>query len=96
MTPLPKTIRRNGFDFIQKLDAHPFYVYEKRKGSWIGYEVIKACQIGERIWKERTFSARWAYPSSEQWGLYGFSCHTLERARQKAFELVDSMEKAKA
>lgn len=67
---------------------HPIYIYRKSKGLWEGCEVIIARKRGERVIKERTISAGWAYPGSEDWGAYGWSCQTLERAHQKAAELA--------
>lgn len=90
MTPLPKQFRRDQFDFTQRVDLHPVYIYQKAKGQWVGYEVVIARERGECTIKDRTIQAGWAYPSSEQWGTYGWSVETMEQAKQKAFELVDS------
>lgn len=88
MTHLPKQFRRDKFDFLQVVDLHPVYVYQKAKGDWMGWEVVKARWMGGRTWKDRVFSAGYTYPSSVEWGIRGWSCQTLDRARQKALELA--------
>jgi len=91
MTPLPKQFRRDKFDFRQVMALDPIFIYEKTKGGWSGLEVIIARKRVGRILKFYTISDGWDYPSSEQWGQYGWTVQTMERARQKAFELADSL-----
>lgn len=91
MNPIPKHFRRDQFDFNQRLDLHPVYVYQKTKVGWLGFEVIIARERVGRTFKGRVIEAGWAYPSSEQWGVYGWSFQNIEQARQKAFELVDQL-----
>lgn len=86
--PLPTQFKRNGFTHTQVAVAHPVYVYEKRKGRYTGFEVIKARPRPERVFKDRRLEAAWAYPASEDWGTYGFTCPTLLRAMEKAGELA--------
>lgn len=96
MTPLAKHFRRDQFDFTQKVDLHPVYIYQKTKGGWSGLEVVIARKRVGRVLKNYTISDGWDYPSSEQWGQTGWTCQTMERARQKAFELVDQITLKKA
>ena len=74
-------------------------VYEKTQGNYRGWEVVK---IRIKMLPSLTPSATKgireeyeAYPSSEEWGSYGWTPYTKERA----FELMDELvakEKAKS
>jgi len=84
---LPKRFTRDGFVHIQIFNAHPIYVYRKmRQGYRDSFEVIKARRARRCVWNGKVFQARWQYPRSEQWGTYGFTFQTLERAMEKIRE----------
>lgn len=87
MRQLQTSFRKDGFTYTQIHAAHPIYVFEQRKGGSIHWEVVKARPRPDSTIKGRVVEAYWAYPGSNDWGLYGFTCQTLERAMEKATEL---------
>jgi hypothetical protein len=84
MISLPKTFTSDSFTLTQRVDLHPVYIYEKAKGDFTTFEVIKARRSPERVVKNKRLSASWVYPRSEDWGLWGWSCPTMESAWARA------------
>ena len=82
---LPEHIRSDGFD-LRLVERHGMVaLYEKMKGFHAGYEVVV---IQLRKPKKHPFTGvdlplREAYPSSEDWGTYGWTYTTLERAQAR-------------
>lgn len=95
MIPLPETFFKDGFIFTQyKRDKKKALYRQRWKDSkddrCDGFEVIligetdKTYEVGKG-WVD--CPKREKYPSSEQWGLRGFSYPALERALAKYYEL---------
>lgn len=88
--PLPAVIRSDGFSLEQIKRAGNLAIYRKIKGpEYSGYEVVKvrvckAKQINGYSYPDREF-----YPSSEEWGTYGWTYGTLEAAQAKFEALLE-------
>lgn len=98
---LPQTFYKKGFDFEQVKRNQNFAIYKRTKSpqNW-SYEVIKILRgngfsIKDKNGKEVKFEPSESFPSSEQWGTYGFtyspqsSNNPLQDAINKFNELVN-------
>lgn len=89
MNPLPTTFRDGGFEFRQLERVGRVAVFEKRKGGLdVSFKVVRIRQVPETTMFGRTVPAHEAMPSSEQWGLYGWTCRDKGAAFRKSQELA--------
>lgn len=88
MRELPITFTSCGFDYVQESRDGRVAIYrqtERRIGS-VRFEVVKI----QRHHKSHFGMVKGDeyYPSSGHWGDLGFTCLTLERARERAKEMA--------
>lgn len=88
MKPLSTDFTRGAFRYRQVERIGDLAIYHQtEEGAHRAYEVVKVRQKPERSIMGRTLEASEVYPCSEDWGTYGWTCPTLERARAKLYEL---------
>ena len=90
MKKLNETFRKSGYDYklIERVSNVAIYS-QSDEGQIIAYEVgvikeQKEGRIGDAI-----IEAGEKWPSSETWGLYGFTFRSLDKAREKMEELLN-------
>jgi len=92
MIPLATTFRSNGFDFVQIAREGDHAIFRKTKPSlplFETFEVVVIQKMGEHKWPNGNVSPAHEYmPGRYEWGTKGWSCQTLERAREKFRELL--------
>lgn len=90
--PAPTTIVIKGIKLAQvkRVDNLAIYSITHPSGSLLGYEVVRL-RVGKPHPKDKDQSPKEHYPSAEQWGSYGWTCLTLNRAEEKLRELQDSL-----
>lgn len=89
LKPLKTSFRHDQYDFQVVSRQNNVAVFIKTKGSFTTYEVIIVRQKSTPPSKEGIRDTYEAYPQSEEWGTYGWSCSILERANEKMQELLD-------
>jgi len=99
MKKLEMKFKKWNFNFIQLERKGKYAIYEKfliappqpkrtgAKEESIGFEVIVIQKQKEHERFGQTFPAKELYPSSETWGMYGFTFCTLVGAYEKYKEL---------
>jgi len=87
--PLKTSFRHDKYDFVMVSRQNNVAVFRKTKDSHSSYEVIIVRQKSNPSSKLGIREHYEAYPVSEEWGIYGWSCTTLERANEKMQELLD-------
>lgn len=95
MKPMPPTFSKNGFHYEQLLRDGQFAIYKQRLRPGAGclaFEVIKIRQKEESMMFGKTVEAHEVGPSNEDFGQFGWSYPTLERAKAKFHELVAAAE----
>ena len=84
MKTLPKIIKADGFTMVQVMREDDLAIYRRTKqvgdGSIEHFEVAIIRAKPESRAFGLKFPAYEKYPSSEEWGLYGFTCHDLDAA----------------
>ena len=87
--PLRTEFKSRGFNFKQLARDGDFAVFSKTKDSWSheAYEVIKVGRHNGYVLGGVTIEPAETYPSSEQFGVAGFSYQTKEKALKKFEEL---------
>lgn len=93
MKAIPTSFRKGGFDFIQILREGDWAIFKKiRTALWkphlAHYEVVRIRSHDGFTLAGKTFPPAETYPSSEKWGVDGFTCATLARAQEKLAECV--------
>jgi hypothetical protein len=87
MKILPKVIKSDGFIMTQVMREDDLAIYRRIKqigASTIEhFEVIVIRALPERETLGKIFPEREKYPASEDWRVYGWTCHTLEDAWNK-------------
>ncbi len=82
---LATEIKQNGgHHYAQAWRDKDFAIYEQRGqlNQFIGYEVIKIKKQEANHMFGRDYPARELYPSSEDWGVFGKTVDTLDRAHE--------------
>lgn len=89
MKTLSEKFSRNGFLFEQVRRTESAAIYKKRKGccDW-SFEVIRIRTRKEREAFGTTFEAGEFYPSSEEWGVHGWTYTDLAGAERRLEDLV--------
>lgn len=73
---LPETFEDKKFVFkLFKKLGNGWFIYIKNKdsGKFISWELVKPYKQEEFVIGDATIPKKWAYPSSEKWGLNGFT-----------------------
>lgn len=91
MTKFATQFQRNGFDFQQLERRGDVAIFLQSKGGRsVAFEVVRIrVAPPHRFQDGRELPEREVYPSSEHWGLYGFTCETLERAKALMHALTE-------
>lgn len=91
MKPLPASFEFSGFKYRQVHREGSVAVYEQSKGERIAFEVVQIREqrggkhhVGGR---DVIFEDKERYPSSEEWGIYGFTYTDQDSALEKARNL---------
>lgn len=88
MKTIPEKFQKNGFDYeLVKRNTFAAIFAQKSEGRVIAYETIKIKIFPERIIKDRILESGEYYPSTEKWGVDGFTYHSLASAEKK-FNLI--------
>lgn len=93
MIQLKTTFTKNGFDFQQVKRDGEYAIYKKtgtgKPCRGICFEVIRIQSHTGRIFPNGQIAPPSEfYPSSESWGIDGFTCQTIERAEAILAELI--------
>lgn len=91
MKILEKSFRKNGFDFEQVFRQGNVAIYKQTKAEQPGnihFEVGKIRENKARDQFGQHFEACESWPSSEEWGVRGFSYFSFEEANNKAIKLL--------
>ena len=97
MKPLGTTYRKNTFHYEQITRDGDIAIFKQRLREGVGclaYEVIVIRKDPEREIAGVVIPAHERAPGNEEWGRFGWTFPTLERARAKMKELVAAVEKA--
>ncbi len=92
---LPREFEDKGFSFIfiKDLDAD-WKIYQKNKGkSFRIFELVKPAKQKEFVIGGNIVPKKWQYPSSESWGIRGFSCFTISECESRHKKLLEDTEK---
>lgn len=91
MKPLEKTFTRNGFEFKEFWRVGCVAIYGKKKPEWRDFFTFEVVIVRDgKAWTAfgQTFEAKELYPSSEDWGTYGFTHRHLSDAMGNAGKLL--------
>ncbi len=92
MNKLEKKFTTSGFDFRQMKRKDNWALYEKRRGGSVSYEIIKIRSKEETKakiqGKEIIFKAGEYYPSTTEFGDFGWAFMELRNALQEYTVLV--------
>lgn len=90
--PLPTTIQRDGFTLEQVERNDYAAIYRQTKDAIEAYEVIRVKRLPKH--EKYELPPREAYPTSEDWGDFGWTYRTIEQARAKFADLSIAKPKA--
>lgn len=91
-TPLGDSFSKNGFHYEQILRDGNWAIFKQRLRPGVGelaYEVIRIKVAPEWIVGGKVIPAHEVGPSNEEFGKFGWSYPTLERAKVKFYEMVE-------
>lgn len=86
MKPIDKTFRKSGLEYKQVFRDGPWCIYRQTKpGTQIErFEVVKLkVEKAHTFPNGKTSPKREAFPSSEEWGVRGWTCLDLEAAHRR-------------
>lgn len=88
--PLAASFRRHGYEFERINRIGPIAIYKRsRCNRVVSFEVLVLRATPERTLPDGTIvPAKERYPTSSEWGEYGWSCTSLDRAQSKFEELT--------
>jgi hypothetical protein len=88
--PLAARFKRHGFDFELICRVGPIAIYKRsRRNHSLSFEVVVLRPTPERTLPDGTIvPAKERYPTSLEWGEYGWSCTSLDRAQAKFRQLT--------
>jgi len=87
MNTIPLTFTKNGFKHEQVCRSGEWAVFKRWKTS-PHFEVVRIRAHGEYVMAGVTIPAGESYPSSEKWGVDGFTFTNLEKALRKFAEVA--------
>jgi len=87
MKTLPKTFSAGGYLHEQLERDGRFAIYRRSKGDRRHYEVIEIISHNGYTIAGKYVEPAEVYPSSEKWGLLGWTCDSMGRACDKINEL---------
>lgn len=91
MKPLSTKFKLDGFDFeqIQRHGRVAIFRKSKPNHQQATFEVVFIQERPAHTWPNgQTTEAHESMPGSEQWGMAGWSCYTLEAARARLHRLT--------
>lgn len=95
MTPLPEQYRKNSYDFKLVERNGDVAIYEQREpldNRFLCYEVfIVQKQKASVLPNGMQIHEKEVSPSASQWGTLGYSCWTLDAAKEKAVILSEKI-----
>jgi hypothetical protein len=88
--PLAARFKRHGFEFERLCRVGPIAIYKRsRRDRLVSFEVVVLRPTPERMLPDGTIvPAKERYPTNSEWGEYGWSCTSLDRAQSKFEELT--------
>lgn len=89
MKPLAKTFTKDGFTFTQVEREGDLAIYHKQKPGQES-EVWEVVRIGSHngfTIGGNVIAPAETYPSSESWGVCGFTCYSRQNARQRVSDM---------
>jgi len=83
--PIEKTFRKNGFDYQEVWREGDFAIYKQSKSitTKIWFEAVQITRHDGYEIAGNKIEPSEVYPSSEKWGLLGFTCSSLEAAHKR-------------
>lgn len=97
MNIISTNFTRNGFEFESVRREGAVAIYRKRKATWrpgkFSFEVIKIRVRKEKETSWGKYEAGEHYPSSEEWGQFGWTCLDLSEAETRMAALLPSKTK---
>lgn len=89
--PLPLEFQKHGYDYKQIERSEHVAIYSQSyEGEFVAYEVFRIKKEKERNIMGKIYPPAEVVPSTEKWGIYGFTCSTLEKAQLRKAELEKS------
>ena len=91
MKPLPTQFTREGSTFTQKFREQDVAIFEQTREdcpTMVNYEVVVVQSHNGRHIHGKDYPPAEYYPSTGQWGQFGWTCTTWEAARNKALALL--------
>ena len=86
---LPRTLRHDGFDLRQVQRVDQVALYEKTKNNYTGWEVILIRnRPGRHLPNGKYIPASECYPTSAEWGTWGWTPISLAQAKERFNKLV--------
>jgi len=91
MQPLPETFTRGDYHYRMVERTDKTAIFEQLfEGTHVAFEAILIKKEKERNIMGKKYPPAEVFPSTEKWGTYGFTTHTLENARARAAQLEGS------
>lgn len=87
---LPLTFNKNGYRYNQHVRAANKAIYKQYAGEkLIAYEVVIIKHVPARYEKflDKEMPAHEKYPTTTQWGIFGWTCKTSKAAHEKYSKL---------
>lgn len=94
---LPTSFRDKGFNYQLEKREGLVAIYSKSKPGWTkeNFEVFVIQEYPEYVLGDTVIPAKESMPANEDWGVWGFSCLTLDRAKIRMASLIERVKNAK-
>lgn len=91
--PLPKNVRKNGFDYVRHAKGDKTYIYKQ----WISpihcaFEVFYIKVRPERLLRGKLIEAKETYPHNEAFGKWAWSFYDKEKAMEIQSQLENRID----
>jgi len=95
--PLKKQFSKKGFEYEQMWRDDGFAIYRQSKKpiNKFWYEAIKIRTSKGFKFEDSVCEPREIYPSSEQWGMFGFTYSNMEDANKRILKMKKELKKIK-
>ncbi len=93
MKPLATAFKSHGFHFEQVERQANIAIYRKSKPGYSGYEVVRIQHIKPVLFHGKLIPEHERMPSDEQWGTHGFTCQTLDAAKARFHQLLQTQDR---
>jgi hypothetical protein len=88
MKPLPQTLRKNCFEYVQILRGYKSCIYEQLYYKKIKYYEVFLIRIKpEKIFKGKVIEAREVFPHNEAFGVWAWTFRDYKKALEKFNDL---------